>query len=147
MWQKDIRTSLHEAIRQQLEDATKQVDEKLLAAANQMQQQVDAEKKKLGDNPSDEDQRRLQLMVAQGRQNVQNNKAAARVRLQQYRNELIIQFRTEVFNFINRANFGVPNLTAFAGSADNEPALSTFGRIRTTVTSSRQIQFGVRLSF
>lgn len=83
-------------IRKQLEDATKQVDEKLLAAANKMQEQVDAEKKKLGDKPSEEDQRRLQLMVAQGRQNVQNNKAAARVRLQQYRNELIIQFRTEV---------------------------------------------------
>jgi hypothetical protein len=58
-----------------------------------------------------------------------------------------LQFRAEAFNLFNRANFGPPNLTVFAGSADNEPPLSTFGRIRTTVTSSRQIQLGLRLSF
>ena len=58
-----------------------------------------------------------------------------------------LQFRAEAFNLFNRANFGPPNLIAFAGSADNEQPLSTFGRIRTTVTSSRQIQFGLRLSF
>jgi hypothetical protein len=58
-----------------------------------------------------------------------------------------LQFRAEAFNLFNRANFGPPNLTVFPGSADNEPALSTFGRIRTTVTSSRQIQLGLRLSF
>jgi hypothetical protein len=58
-----------------------------------------------------------------------------------------VQFRAEAFNLFNRANFGSPNLTAFAGSADNEAALSTFGRIRSTVTSSRQIQLGLRLTF
>jgi hypothetical protein len=58
-----------------------------------------------------------------------------------------IQFRAEAFNLFNHANFGPPNLTVFAGTADNEPPLSTFGRIRTTVTSSRQIQLGLRLSF
>jgi hypothetical protein len=58
-----------------------------------------------------------------------------------------LQFRAEAFNLFNRANFGPPNLTVFAGSADNEAPLSTFGRIRGTVTSSRQIQLGLRLSF
>ena len=57
------------------------------------------------------------------------------------------QFRVEGFNIFNRANFGPPNLTAFAGTADNETPLSTFGRIRSTVTSSRQIQLGLRISF
>ena len=58
-----------------------------------------------------------------------------------------IQFRAEGFNLLNRANFGPPNLTAFTGTADNEAPLSTFGRIRATVTSSRQIQLGLRISF
>ena len=58
-----------------------------------------------------------------------------------------VQFRAEAFNLFNRANFGPPNLLVFAGSRDGEAPLSTFGRIRTTVTSSRQIQFGLRLTF
>jgi hypothetical protein len=57
------------------------------------------------------------------------------------------QFRVEGFNILNRANFGPPNLTAFAGTSDNESTLPTFGRIRSTVTSSRQIQLGLRVSF
>jgi hypothetical protein len=51
------------------------------------------------------------------------------------------------FNLFNRANFGVPNLTAFAGASDNEAPLSSFGLIRNTVTSARQVQLGVRLQF
>jgi hypothetical protein len=58
-----------------------------------------------------------------------------------------IQFRAEAFNLLNRANFGVPNLIAYTGTSDNETPLSTFGRIRSTVTSSRQIQLGLRISF
>ncbi|MDP2320315.1 MAG: carboxypeptidase regulatory-like domain-containing protein [Acidobacteriota bacterium] len=58
-----------------------------------------------------------------------------------------VEVRVEVFNLFNRANFGVPNLTAFAGAADGEAALGSFGRIRNTVTSARQVQLGVRLRF
>ncbi len=58
-----------------------------------------------------------------------------------------IQFRVECFNLFNRPNFGPPSLLAFAGIADNEEPLASLGRIRTTVTSSRQIQLGLRLSF
>ena len=58
-----------------------------------------------------------------------------------------LQLRLEAFNLFNRANFAAPALTAFAGAADNEVPLSTFGRIRSTVTSSRQIQLGLRVSF
>jgi hypothetical protein len=58
-----------------------------------------------------------------------------------------LEVRIEVFNLFNRANFGIPNLTAFAGAADNEPVLGSFGRIRNTVTSARQMQLGVRLRF
>ncbi|MGH9940868.1 MAG: carboxypeptidase regulatory-like domain-containing protein [Pyrinomonadaceae bacterium] len=60
-----------------------------------------------------------------------------------------IQLRLEAFNIFNRANFAPPALTAFAGTpGSNETAtLSTFGRIRSTVTPSRQIQLGVRIAF
>ena len=58
-----------------------------------------------------------------------------------------LEIRIEAFNLFNRTNFGPPTLTAFAGSADTETPLASFGRIRTTVTSSRQIQLGLRLVF
>ena len=58
-----------------------------------------------------------------------------------------LEVRVEVFNIFNRANFGVPNLIAFAGAADNEPVVGNFGRIRNTVTSARQLQLGVRYRF
>jgi hypothetical protein len=58
-----------------------------------------------------------------------------------------LEVRIEVFNLLNRANFGAPNLTAFAGAADGEAVLGSFGRIRSTVTSARQMQLGVRLRF
>ncbi|HYO63627.1 MAG TPA: TonB-dependent receptor [Pyrinomonadaceae bacterium] len=59
----------------------------------------------------------------------------------------VLQFRVEAFNLFNRANFAPPSLIAFTGAADNETVLPTFGRIRSTVTSSRQIQLGVRVTF
>ena len=58
-----------------------------------------------------------------------------------------LEVRLEVFNLFNRANFGVPNLIAFAGAADGEAPLGSFGRIRNTVTSARQMQLGVRVRF
>ncbi len=58
-----------------------------------------------------------------------------------------MELRAEVFNLFNRANFGPPALVAFAGSADNEAPLSSFGQIRSTITSARQMQLGLRISF
>ncbi len=58
-----------------------------------------------------------------------------------------LEFRVEAFNVFDRANFGIPSLLAYTGSADNEAPLTTFGRIRTTVTSARQIQLGIRATF
>ena len=57
------------------------------------------------------------------------------------------ELRLEVFNLFNRANFGNPTLIAFAGATQNEAPLASFGRIRSTVTSARQMQLGVRVTF
>ena len=57
------------------------------------------------------------------------------------------ELRVEVFNVFNRANFGPPSLVAFAGTTDNEQPLSSFGQIRSTITSARQAQLGLRISF
>ena len=57
------------------------------------------------------------------------------------------ELRVEVFNVFNRANFANPTLIAFAGASQNETPLSSFGRIRSTVTSSRQMQLSVRIVF
>ena len=40
-----------------------------------------------------------------------------------------------------------PQLIAFAGAADNEQPLASFGRVRNTITSARQVQLGVRVRF
>jgi hypothetical protein len=58
-----------------------------------------------------------------------------------------IELRIEAFNIFNRANFGNPTLVAFAGTTDNELPLASFGRVRNTITSARQIQLGVRVRF
>jgi Carboxypeptidase regulatory-like domain/TonB dependent receptor len=58
-----------------------------------------------------------------------------------------IDLRLEVFNLLNRVNFGAPSLIAFAGTTDGETPLASFGQIRTTLTSARQLQLGLRLTF
>jgi len=59
-----------------------------------------------------------------------------------------LQFRAEFFNVLNHANFALPVATAFAqapnGGGNPNP---TFGKITATTTSSRQIQFAVKLLF
>ncbi len=57
------------------------------------------------------------------------------------------ELRLEVFNVLNRANFGTPTLIAFSGASQTEAPLSSFGRVRSTVTSARQMQLGIRVSF
>ena len=58
-----------------------------------------------------------------------------------------LDVRIEIFNIFNRANFANPTLIAFAGASATEAPLATFGRIRSTVTSARQVQLGVRWAF
>ena len=57
--------------------------------------------------------------------------------------KISIQFRAEVFNLLNHANFGLPRPSVFAGNAISSSA----GRVTATTTTSRQIQFGLKLIF
>jgi hypothetical protein len=57
--------------------------------------------------------------------------------------KLDFQFRAEFFNILNHANFNTPNLIAFT-SATGAPS-PTAGVITSTSTTSRQIQFGLKL--
>jgi hypothetical protein len=54
-----------------------------------------------------------------------------------------LEFRSEFFNILNRANFAIPNNTVFSGTSFNPAA----GLISATNTTSRQIQFGLKLLF
>ena len=55
---------------------------------------------------------------------------------------LKLQFRAEVFNVANHANFATPNTVVFS-SASAAPS-ATAGLITATSTTSRQIQFGLK---
>jgi hypothetical protein len=57
------------------------------------------------------------------------------------RERLNLQFRAELFNVLNRANFNTPNAVVFTPSGVSPTA----GVITSTATTSRQIQFGLKL--
>jgi hypothetical protein len=52
-----------------------------------------------------------------------------------------LQFRAEIFNLLNRANFNTPNLIVFTPSGVS----GTAGAISSTSTTARQFQFGLKL--
>ena len=60
-----------------------------------------------------------------------------------------VEFRAEIFNLLNRANFNTPNLITYVLQAPPNttvPELSpTAGTITSTSTASRQVQFGLKL--
>lgn len=58
-----------------------------------------------------------------------------------------VQFRTEIFNLLNRANFNTPNLITFTPpTAANPTGVSgTAGAITSTSTTARQLQFGIKV--
>ena len=58
-----------------------------------------------------------------------------------------LQFRLEVFNLFDRANFAVPNRAVFAGATQNDPILPTAGQITRTTNTSRQLQLSAKIVF
>ena len=62
----------------------------------------------------------------------------------QFGERLTMQFRAEAFNLFNRSNFGLPSIVALTSSGAPE---ASAGLITMTGTTSRQIQFGLKLSW
>jgi hypothetical protein len=56
---------------------------------------------------------------------------------------LNLQFRAEIFNILNHTNFNTPNLITFTPSGVNPTA----GAITSTSTTSRQVQFAVKVGW
>jgi hypothetical protein len=63
------------------------------------------------------------------------------------RERLSLQFRAEIFNLLDRANFNTPNLIVFTPPTTANPSglSGTAGAITSTSTTSRQVQFGLKL--
>jgi hypothetical protein len=59
------------------------------------------------------------------------------------REKLKLQFRAEFFNILNTVNFNTPNTIVFTSASS--PASPTAGVITGTSTTSRQIQFALKL--
>lgn len=58
-----------------------------------------------------------------------------------------LQFRAELFNVLNHANFALPDRTVFIGKSQTESPLATAGQITSTVGTSRQVQLSLRVEF
>jgi hypothetical protein len=63
-----------------------------------------------------------------------------------------LQFRAEIFNLLNRANFSIPSGATFTGTATDgagptEAPLNGVAKISTTQTSSRQVQLALKVIF
>jgi hypothetical protein len=56
-----------------------------------------------------------------------------------------LQFRAEIFNLFNHTNLNTPNPIVYA-AATGGPS-PTAGVITSTATSSRQVQFGLKLTW
>lgn len=60
----------------------------------------------------------------------------------------VVQFRAEMFNLFNRPNFEAPNQRARTVFVDGQGRVNgSAGRLTRTVTTSRQIQFGLKVLF
>ena len=60
---------------------------------------------------------------------------------------LNMQFRAEAFNIFNHANYGYPNSIVFTGNVSNHSYITSAGATTFTSTSSRQLQFALKLLF
>ncbi len=58
--------------------------------------------------------------------------------------KLDLQFRAEIFNILDRTNLNTPNLIVYTSAVWGRP-LPVAGTFTQTSTTSRQVQFGLKL--
>jgi hypothetical protein len=67
-------------------------------------------------------------------------------RLSQAHENLNLQFRAEFYNILNHSNFSPPIANRTVFTATGAP-VGTAGNITSTVTTNRQVQFGMKFLF
>lgn len=72
--------------------------------------------------------------------------AMKNTRLSKSHENLTLQFRAEFYNILNHSNFSPPIANRTVFTAAGAP-VGTAGNITTTVTTNRQIQFGLKMIF
>ena len=63
------------------------------------------------------------------------------------RESVTLQLRVEAFNVLNHVNLAFPNQVVFQGNSSNYSYSESAGQITNTATTSRQIQFALKLLF
>ena len=66
-------------------------------------------------------------------------------RLRRFSEDFNVQFRAELFNVLNHANFSPPNAANVQLFTSNLALIPSAGALTTTATTSRQIQFALKI--
>ena len=90
------------ALREQLESANEQLTGQISELATGLRNRVEAERAKLGAEPSGEQQVELRNLLAQAQLQLRRGQDEARRRAQQVQAQLVAQFRAEVTPFAER---------------------------------------------
>ena len=85
-----------EVARQQLEAAGRQLQDQLSQVTTGLQERLREEQSKLGETPSEAEQRQLQALVADAQRQLQQSQQLARQRATEFQNQLVPRFRAEV---------------------------------------------------
>lgn len=89
-------TGQDEAIRSQAEMGLQELTSQLQNLASEMDQQISAEREKLGDNPGEADAARLQQMAQEARQQINAAQQQAQQQANQMEASLVFEFREKV---------------------------------------------------
>jgi len=95
-------TGQDEIIRQEAEAARAELGAQLQTLAANLEQQISAEREKLGITPSDADSQRLQEMTLQARQQINNAQMQAQNQASQIESELVADFRAEISPLVEK---------------------------------------------
>jgi len=89
-------TGEEEEIQRQAEITRQQLNVQLAEAASRLEGELNAEREKMGENPSQEDQQKFQQLAAQAQQQYQRAQQQAQQQAQQFESNLVLQLRERV---------------------------------------------------